>query len=143
MTSAVLEKVDIKNEGIAREWSVCHYMGIERTTHDHTSYDKDSDVVINDMKISVKSSAFTLMSGTLCEGRTDFEGIWKLYESKVHSNTFAYVTKDYTMYLMNMEEFKEFVYRFCTLDKESGSKLPKIRCRKESSKMIKWLEAQI
>lgn len=141
MTTTTLTRVSAKNEGDAREWSVCAYMGVERSLHDSKAYDKDSDCVCGDMRISVKASAFTLMAGSLCEGLTDFDSIWNLYESKTHSNTFAYVTKDFIMYMMNLAEFKRFVYEFCGLERESeknGGAL-KIRCRKESGKMLKWL----
>ena len=68
----------VKNAGIAREWTVCSYVGITRVTHDHTSYDKDSDVNVGDRHISIKASKFTLMSGNLCEGLSDFDSIWAL-----------------------------------------------------------------
>ena len=144
MTTANLPRIDARNEGDAREWSVCAFMGVKRTIHDSKAYDKDSDVVAGDMRVSVKASAFTLMAGSLCEGLTDFDSIWNLYAERVHSNTFAYVTKDYTMYMMTLSEFKQFVYRFCKLERESdknGGAL-KIRCRKESGKMVEWLAAQ-
>ena len=119
MTTANLPRVSAKNEGDAREWSVCAFMGVKRTIHDSKAYDRDSDVVAGDMRVSVKSSAFTLMSGALCNGLDTFDSIWNLYAERVHSNTFAYVTKDYTMYMMTLAEFKQFVYRFCKLERES------------------------
>ena len=135
----------IKNNGIACEWAVCAHYGIERSTHDNSSYDKNSDLNVGDKHISIKSNGFTLMSGSLCEGLTDFDEIWNLYESKTHSNTFAYMTSDSTVYEMNLIEFKSFVYNFCGLEKESeknGGAL-KIRCRKESKKMTQWLRNQL
>ena len=142
MTTANLPRVCAKNEGDAREWSVASFMGVERTKHDSKAYDRDSDVNAGGLHISVKSSAFSLMSGALCEGLSDFDSIWNLYASKTHSNSFAYVTAEYVMYLMNLDEFKQFVYAFCKLERESeknGGAL-KIRCRKESAKMVRWLE---
>lgn len=141
MTSTVLTPISAKNPGDAREWSVCAHMGVARSTHDSKAYDRDSDCICGAMRISVKASAFTLMSGSLCEGLTDFDSIWNLYERKTHSNTFVYVTKDFVMYMMTLAEFKRFVYAFCKLENESsknGGAL-KIRCRKESGKMLKWL----
>lgn len=141
MTTTTLTRIPAKNEGDAREWSVCAFMGVERTKHDSLPYDKGSDCEAGDLHISVKSSAFTLMAGNLCEGRDTFDKIWELYAERVHSNAFAYVTADYTMYLMTLAEFKRFVYEFCKLERESaknGGAL-KIRCRKESGKMLKWL----
>lgn len=140
-----LEPVDCKNAGDAREWSICNAFGCTRTKHDSVAYDKASDLTIGDMRLSVKASAFSLMAGSLCEGLTDFDDIWNLYESKTHSNTFAYVTKDWKAYLMNIAEFKSFVYTFCITERESSKNggATKIRCRKESGKMLEWLAAQV
>ena len=143
MKSANISKfapASVKNAGIAREWAVCSYVGITRVTHDHTSYDKDSDVNVGDRHISIKASKFTLMSGSLCEGLTTFDAIWALYENKTHSNTFVYVTADFTAYEMNMDEFKTFVYTFCHIEKESAKNggAYKIRCKAESKKMLQW-----
>lgn len=132
----------VKNQGIAREWALCGSKGIERVKHDNGSYDKDSDVNCGSAHISVKANKFTLMSGSLCEGLESFDAIWNLYERKVHSNTWAYVTADFVSYEMNLEEFKSFVYEFCYLERDSmkNGGAMKIRCRAESKKMLKWLE---
>lgn len=126
------------------EWALCAMYGIERVKHDSSAYDKDSDVSAGDIRISVKTSAFTLMSGSLCEGREDFDGIWNLYEERVHSTQFAYVTMEGICYMMNIAEFKQFVYAFCTTERESAKNggMMKIRCRKETKKMLKWLAEQ-
>lgn len=139
-----LNSINSKNAGIAREWGLCAYYGIERTAHDSVSYDKGSDIELANKAISVKASGFTLMSGSLCEGLSDFDGIWNLYASRVHSDTFAYVTEDGTTYEMNLNEFKEMVYTFCKTEKESAKNggATKIRCKKESAKMRAWLEAR-
>lgn len=135
-----------KNEGIAREWALCHHYNVERTAHDSLAYDKGSDLDTADGKhISIKASAFTLMSGNLCEGIEDFDGIWNLYESRVHSDTFAYVTADFTVYEMTLGEFKMFVYTFARTERESEKNggAMKIRLRKESGKMLKWLAEKV
>ena len=135
---------NIQNAGIAREWGLCAYYGIDRTAHDSVSYDRGSDIELADKAISVKASGFTLMSGSLCEGLSDFDGIWNLYASRVHSDTFAYVTEDGTTYEMNLNEFKEMVYTFGKLERESAKNggAFKIRAKKESNKMRAWLEAR-
>jgi len=141
MTSFYIEKVDNSNKGIAREWALCKHYGVERTAHDSVAYDKGSDLVAYGKNISVKASRFSLMSGSLCEGLEDFDSIWNLYESKVHSDTFAYVTEDFRVFEMDINEFKEFVKAFGRLDRESkknGGKV-KIKCLKESKKMVEWL----
>ena len=132
MTSAILTPMTIsRNAGDNREWSVCSYVGAPRAKHDSSDYRK--------------SSAFTLMSGNMCEGISDFDGIWNLYERNTHSNEFAYVTEDFTAYFMSLAEFKKFVYAFCRVERESeknGGQM-KIRCRKESKKMVEWLAKNI
>lgn len=142
MTTYTIERMNHQNAGIAREWALCRYYKVERTAHDALPYDKGSDLDTADGKhISIKASAFTLMSGSLCEGIEDFDGIWNLYAERVHSDTFAYVTADFTVYEMNLDEFKCFVYTFAHTERESeknGGAL-KIRLRKESGKMLKWL----
>ena len=130
-----------KNAGDAREWGVCEHYGIQRVKHDAVSYDKDSDVNAGEKKISVKASKFTLMS----EGLTEFDDILNLYLSRVHSNTWVYVTKDGAAYEMNRAEFTEFVIAFCKTERESQKNggATKIRCKAESAKMIEWLETRI
>ena len=147
MTSTNIQKfapVNAKNNGDRREWALCSYVGIERTKHDSKAYDKDSDVNVGDRHISVKASKFSLMSGTLCEGLTEFDAIWNLYATKKHSNEWCYLTEDFTAYFMNEEEFKQFVYEFCHVEKDSKKNggHSKIRCAEESDKMRKWLEAR-
>lgn len=142
MTTYTIEKLNHKNAGIAREWALCRHYMVTRTAHDSLPYDKGSDLDTTDGKhISIKASGFTLMAGSLCEGRETFDGIWNLYESRVHSDTFAYVTADYTVYEMNIMEFKQFVYTFATTARESEKNggAMKIRLRKETIKMLKWL----
>jgi len=133
-----------KNHGVAVEWGICSHYGITRVAHDHASYDKDSDVNAAGKHMSVKASKFTLMSGSLCEGRTTFDGIWELFAERTHSDHFVYGTKDGRAYEMDMTEFKQFVYEFCTVEKESAKNggASKIRCRAESKKMLQWLEAR-
>lgn len=133
---------NVKNEGDKREYAVCNFEGITRVKHDSGAYNRDSDVNIGNRHISVKASGFTLMSGNLCEGKTEFNDIWALYAANVHSNEWYYVTRDFIAYCMNLEEFKTFVYTFCKTERESAKNggAVKIRCRKESAKMLKWLE---
>ena len=145
MTTYTIERISHKNAGIAREWALCRHYMVERTAHDSLAYDKGSDLDAAGKHISIKASAFTLMSGALCEGLEDFDSIWNLYESRVHSDTFAYITADFTVYEMNITEFKQFVYMFARTERESeknGGQV-KIRCRKESAKMLKWLTAMV
>ena len=136
---------NVKNEGDRREWAICGFEGIKRVKHDSKAYNVASDIEVGNRKISVKASKFSLMSGSLCEGYTTFEEIWKLYETKCHSNEWAYITKDYTAYFMNKAEFKDFVFQFCVTEKESEKNggAVKIRCRTETQKMINWLQSRV
>ena len=52
----------------AAEWALCSKYGITRTKHDSSAYDRNSDVNAGSVRISVKTSGFTLMAGNLCEG---------------------------------------------------------------------------
>jgi len=137
--------VEARNSGDAREWALCNYFGCDRCKHDALPYDRGSDISTADMKISVKASAFTLMSGSMCGGLDTFDDIWNLYAANVHSNRFAYVTEDWTVYMMDLAEFQRFVYAFCRTERESEKNggAMKIRCRKESKKMLAWLAAEV
>ena len=130
-----------KTPSDAKEWGVCNHYDIDRSKHDSGAYDRDSDVNSGDKHISVKSAKFTLMSGSLCEGRDTFEGIWELYAERVHSNVFAYVCNDGTTYEMDKAEFCLFVHLFCKLERESEKNggAMKIRCKSESKALLKWL----
>ena len=141
MKHFTINTIEHKNAGIAREWALCGYYGIERSAHDSRAYDKASDIEVGSKHISVKTSGATLMSGSLCEGRDTFEGIWNLYASRVHSNIFAYVTEDFEVYEMSLDEFGEFVHKFGRTERESSKNggAMKIRLRKESAIMREWL----
>lgn len=145
MTTIQLTEVSARNAGDAREWAICEALGIKRTKHDSARYDKASDVSANGMNISVKASGFSLMSGSLCEGREDFDGIWELFAERTHSDTFAYVSNDWIAYMMDMNEFKRFVYTFCQVvhESEKNGGYAKIRCKKETKKMLRWLAEAI
>lgn len=132
------------NAGIRAELAYAKLCGTKDPKFDHVDYDKGSDVEVGSRHISVKSSRFSLMSGNLCEGRTTFDAIWELYKTRVASNEWTYITQDGIAYEMNFSEFETFVYKFCTLDTESAKNggLKKIRCRKESKTMLRWLESR-
>jgi len=133
------------NAGQVRELAYATICGESGHKFDNVPYNRGSDVNAGHRHISVKSSKFTLMSGSLCEGRTSFDAIWNLYSMKVASNEWTYITKDGTAYEMNKDEFKSFVYEFCGLEKESAKNggAYKIRCKAESKKMLQWLEARV
>ena len=134
-----------KNKGINLEHALCAHYGIERVKHDNTSYKAGSDIEVNGLGISVKADGFSLMSGRFCEGLNTFDEIWNLYKNTVHSNRFAYIAANHTVYMMNINEFERFVYAFGRLTRESernGGGL-KIRMLHESKKMLKWLATEL
>ena len=146
MKSYIINHIsDASNAGIAREHDLCHYFGIERTTHDSSDYRSNSDINIGTRHISVKASGFTLMSGNMCNGYSEFDDIWNLYKNTTHSNEFAYISTEYRVYEMNITEFEAFIRTFGRVEKESaknGGK-SKIRCRKETKAMIEWLNRAV
>ena len=134
-----------KNAGDRGEWALARHYGISRTKHDSVRFDQGSDLDIGDKHISVKVARFSLIAGSLTKDCATFDEIWLFYENRVHSNCFAYITKDLTVYEMNLDEFKAFVYLFCTLEHESKSNggYLKIKAKTESKKMLRWLAAQV
>ena len=94
---------DEKNKGIAREHALCEYYGQHRTKHDNVAYDEGSDIELAEHGISVKSAKATLMCGSKCRGCHTFEGIWRRYRRRVHSDQFAYVTSDFEVFMMNLD----------------------------------------
>jgi hypothetical protein len=142
MTTEKLTIIDLtSNHGINAEWAFCKAHGVDRVKHDNSKYYEDSDLNADGFHYSIKASGFSLMSGSLCEGKTEFEDIWNLYTSKVHSDRFVYITREGIAYIMSLDEFGKFVHEFGRLEKESAKNggAVKIRCLKESKKMVKWL----
>jgi hypothetical protein len=135
--------VNVRNNGDRRECALALHFGARWTRHDSRPYYAGSDIELdNGMNISVKASHFTLMDGKLCEGRDNLEDALNLYMERTHSNYVAYVSSDFTAYIMNLDEFGKFARLFCTMERESQKNggLLKVRCRRESSKMLQWLE---
>lgn len=129
------------NFGNHAEQCLTYMLTGELRTHDHIRYDKGSD--IPEFHMSVKSAKFTLMSGNLCESQ-DFDGIVEEFFQKTASEQFAYVTQDMIAYIMTATEFKEFVYNFCRLERESSQNggRYKVKMRMESKKVIEFLKTR-
>ena len=145
MTTMNLTPISAKNNGDAREWALCDYYGIERCKHDSKPYTVASDVSANGKEISVKSAKATLMSGRFCKDCETFDDIWTLYRNTTHSNTFAYITRDFVAFEMSIDEFERFVYAFgyVTRDSMSNGGYNKIRFKDESKKMLQWLAENV
>lgn len=129
------------NFGNHAEQCLTYMLTGELRTHDHIRYDKGSD--IPEFHMSVKSAKFTLMSGRLCESQ-DFDGIVEEFFQKTASEQFAYVTQDMVAYIMTATEFKEFIYNFCRLERESSQNggRYKVKMRMESKKVIEFLKTR-
>lgn len=137
MTTFTITNLGIShNAGINAEQSLRYFLHGYTTAHDSRRFDEASDID----NISVKSAHFTLVQGGLLNG-SELEPMIDDYFSRVHSTEFAYVARDFTVYMMNAEEFREFLMTFCTVERDShknGGKL-KVRARSESKKMVEWL----
>ena len=126
-----------KNHGEWCESVAKFHRGMEYLVNPATSYDNGSD--IEEMNASVKSSDASLA----CIYGNNFQQILDTYFENVHSSLWIFmvnVDENITEYHMNAKEFREFLENWGTLAKESGSKLIKVRIKKSSGKMIKWLE---
>lgn len=137
MTTFTITDLGIShNAGINAEQSLRYFLHGYTTAHDSRRFDEASDID----NISVKSAHFTLVQGGLLNG-SELEPMVDDYFSRVHSTEFAYVARDFTVYMMNAEEFREFLMTFCTVERDShknGGKL-KVRARSESKRMVEWL----
>lgn len=145
MTTYFAPHITAAKKADAKEWAVAATYNIVRTKHDSDSCAVNSDVVAGDKRISVKSARFSLLSASLCTGMTEFDEIWNHFVEIDNANTYAYVTEEFKVYEMNLDEFKAFVYRFCKLDRESSKNGGgiKIRCGHETKALLKWLEERI
>ena len=114
----------------------------ESRKDDHVPFYMDSD--IPEYSMSVKSSGFTLASGKVNMGETFDEKLADFF-GRVHSDKFAYVTVSMVAYIMDRNEFEQFLRTFGYMDRDSQKNggLLKVKCRKESKKMLNWFEARV
>lgn len=129
-----------KNHGEFLESVAKFHRGLEYLVNPATSYDIGSD--IEEMNASVKSSNASLA----CIYGNTKEQIIEEYFKNVHSTLWIYMVdmgEQITEYHMNAKEFKEFLNEWATTAVESGTHLTKVRIKKTSGKMVKWLEERI
>lgn len=110
-------------------------LGFEAKKDANSHYDEASD--IEELNASVKSSRFTLVNFALAD--TFKESVDKYFET-VHSTLWIYtviIEDTATLYYMNKEEFKEFLYKFTSLNERKV-----VRCKATSGKMIAWFESK-
>lgn len=126
-----------RHEAVVSEWAGYGF-GYD---NDHVPFDKGSD--IEELNASVKSSGASLA----CLYGDDKASIIAEYFARVHSTMWIYsieVDGEFWFYQMNADEFKEFLEEFSGLTRESGKEIRyKVRLKKTSSKMIKWLEGRL
>ena len=138
----------IKNKGIRAQANMTVACGLTYAAHDGKSYDSASDIEYMGHHISVKAYHFTLMSGTMCEGKTTVNDIWDVYARTTHSDRFAYVLGE-TAYIMNIVEFEKFVKLFCEIERESnhsdrqGTGSVKVRAKRCENNMRKWFASMM
>lgn len=104
---------------------------------DKIPFDLGSD--IPEYRLSVKSYHFTLASNL--QGNT-YEEMKADFFSRCHSELFAYVTRSQLVYIMNREQFAEFLDLFHEIDRSSapnGNKVV-IRGKREPKAMLQWLD---
>ena len=130
-----------KNHGEWCESITKFHRGLDHLVNPATSYDTGSD--IEEIDASVKSSNASLA----CLYGNSKEQIIEEYFKNVHSTLWIFVVdfgeEQIAEYHMNAEEFREFLNEWATTAVESGSHLTKVRIRKVSGKMVKWLEEKI
>ena len=129
-----------KNHGEFLESVAKFHRGLEYLVNPATSYDTGSD--IEEMSASVKSSNASLA----CLYGNSKEQILEEYFKNVHSTLWIFmvdIDEQIIEYHMNAEEFREFLEEWATTAVESGSHLTKVRIKKTSGKMVKWLEEKI
>lgn len=138
----------LRNKGIAAQIDMTVACGQKWAHHDGNAFDHMSDIEYNGLHISVKAYHFTLMAGTMCEGKTTLPEIWEVYARRTHSNRFAYVVNE-TAYIMTIDEFKAFVMQFCEVERESKNSdrqhtgAVKVRGKRCEKAMVRWFEAQM
>ena len=129
-----------KNHGEFCESVAKFHRGLAYLVNPATSYSDGSD--IEEISASVKSSNATLADVF----GNSFESIVNTYVANVHSKLFIYMVdmgEQITEYHMNAKEFREFVESWAGLAVDSGTHLTKVRFKKTSGKMIKWLEERV
>ena len=107
---------------------------------DNHKWNEESD--IPELNMSVKSARFTLAYAL--EGETKEEKI-NYYFNNVKSTSWAYITNEGIIYIMNRIEFYEFLM-FCTglqLTSTKNGKHYTVKQNHETEKIRQWLKARI
>ena len=115
-------------------------LGLKPTFDRYTPFDVGCDV--DNIMESVKSNRAAFTDEELGH---DYDTIWNNYFQQDKAQRYSYITWDnenVIAYVMNIEEFKEFAKAFTFFEKGTGKRHDRIRFKKESKKMLKWLNAR-
>lgn len=124
-----------RNRGQKAQQDLSYHFFGELRKADNVPFDEGSD--IPEYKMSVKSARFTLASNL--NGMTYEEQLEDFF-NRCASTCFAYVTKANLVYVMDRATFKAFLDLFHTMDRDSRSHRPVVRCKSESRAMLQWLD---
>jgi hypothetical protein len=129
-----------KNRGELCESISKFKRGLPYLVNPRTDWWQGSD--IESLQASVKSSRCSVAT---IEAET-YEKMLDIYFSKVPSILWIYVTIINNIvyeYHMNAAEFRKFLERWGSVDRESGTHKKKIRVREENDKMLQWLNERV
>lgn len=126
------------NAGERAEQNLIYTLCGEIRKHDSTPFDKSSDYP--EMKLSIKSARFTLVSGRLMQAQT-MHGQIEEYFNRTASTLWAYVSNDNIAYMMDKVEFYEFITTFAKFEKDSAKNggYNKVRFPSETQAIKQWL----
>ena len=129
-------------EGINKQQCLDQHLTGKHSKHDSVRWDRGSD--IPEFHMSVKSAKFSLVAGGQLRGETMSEMLDDFF-ARVASISFAYVTKDYKVYVMDAHEFREFLdtFGYFSYESQQNNGLRKIKAKSESKAMIEWLQARV
>lgn len=128
-----------KNHGEWLESVAKYHRGLDYLVNPATSYNTGSD--IESLSASVKSAGCTLA----CIYGPTYEAIKETYFTNVHSSLWIYMQdfgEEIVEWHMDRTEFEAFLDEFHEMARKSGSKLQKVRTKK-NLKVIKWLEERV
>lgn len=129
-----------KNNGQHSQQTVDFTLTGQLRKADNHKWNIESD--IPELNMSVKADRFTLASDLM--GETLDQKV-NDYFNRTASTSWAYLTNEGQIYIMNRIEFYMFLMLFCTLERDStknGGRV-KVRFAHETAKVREWLRAQV
>ena len=129
-----------KNNGQHSQQTVDFTLTGQLRKADNHKWNIESD--IPELNMSVKADRFTLASDLMGE---TLDQMVNDYFNRTASTSWAYLTNEGQIYIMNRIEFYMFLMLFCTLERDStknGGRV-KVRFAHETAKVREWLRAQV